>query len=311
MRFWLCLTLTACAASSSTESTPPAPAPHPAPPPSAAPAVLAPKPAPGPLTAPHGAEITVLAGLEDGSALVTADLRGGLRLWPALDGTREPVVVSAPVARSLALLRDGDGFAIGVLDAAGGLHVIRTSGAGAIRQRITVPGGAAVTQLEATTTRLLALRADQTIDVIGPAGASVARLPAEPGSHVDLIATRGDRALALILEDKRVHGRWIELSAGAAWGAATGNIEGKVASAVLSPDGTLLAINRPRGVHPAVFDLAAGALRPTPLCVAKGWPRSDGFEMDEPELLREGTAPLVLGFVSDGIVACSVLSQLT
>ncbi|HEY0191215.1 MAG TPA: hypothetical protein VGC42_08860, partial [Kofleriaceae bacterium] len=266
-------------------------------------------PAPGPLTAPHGSDITQLAQLDDGSAVVTADLHGGLRLWPALDGTREPVVINAPVAKALAVVHDGDGFTIAALDAAGGLHVIRTSATGAVRDRLTPPGS--FSQLEATRDRLLALRTDQTIDVLGPGGKLVANLPAEPGSHVDAIVTRGTRALALVLEDRRTHGRWIDLASGAAWGKATRPLDGPVASAALSPDGTLLVINRPKSVRPVLFDLATGALRPTPTCVAKGWPKSEGFDMDEAEILREGTAPIAIGFVSDAVIACSVLTQLS
>ena len=326
MRFWLCLALTACAGSPSTDSSEPprgaapitalvttaknpSPASLSSPPPTAAP--VGPKAPAGPITAPHGSDIIALATLDDGSAVVSADLHGGLRLWPVLDGTREPAVIIAPAAKSLALVRDGDGFAIAVRDAAGGLHVIRTAGSGAVRERITVAGDAAVTELDATTERLLALRADQTIDVIAPTGVTVARLTAEPGSHVDAIVTRGRRALALLLEDKQVHGRWIELASGAAWGGLTGKIPGKVASAALSPGGALLAINRPRSIHPQLFDLAHGKPLDTPLCVAKGWPQSEGFQMDEAELLREGTAPVALGFFADGIVACSVMTQLT
>src|SRR5690242_8976614 len=129
MRFWLCLVLAACGADPSSS---PAPAPVPAPPMPPMPPPASPRAAPPPLTAAHGSEILALGATIDGRAVVSADRIGGIRLWTALDGTREPVVIRAAAPRSVALLRDGDGFAIGTLDAAGGVHLIRTSAAGAV-----------------------------------------------------------------------------------------------------------------------------------------------------------------------------------
>src|SRR3954462_10648055 len=139
MRCWLCLVLAACGAES-------APAPVPTPP--VAPAVPAPPPAPPPpLTAAHGAEIAALTTTADGVAAATAARLGGVRLWPVLDGTREPVVIQGTPPRALALVRDGDGFAIGMLDAAGGVRVVRTTAAGAVRDRVTLRGEAPATAI--------------------------------------------------------------------------------------------------------------------------------------------------------------------
>ena len=113
----------------------PPPAPTPAPPP------------PPPVTAPHGSEIIALATTVDGGAVVSADRLGGIRLWTALDGTREPVVIRGTAPRELALWRDSDGFAVATLDAAGGVQVIRTTATGSVRGRATVSGGAAAHQI--------------------------------------------------------------------------------------------------------------------------------------------------------------------
>src|SRR5690349_1181413 len=122
-RLWLCPVLAACGADSA-----PAPVSAPAAPP--AKPTAAP---PLPLSAAHGADITVLGVTVDGLAAATADRLGGIRLWPVLDGTREPVVIQGTPPRAIALLRDGDGdgggFAIGMLDAAGGVRVVRTTAA--------------------------------------------------------------------------------------------------------------------------------------------------------------------------------------
>src|SRR5262245_60147358 len=57
------------------------------------------------ITAPHGSRIVNVAVADTGDAALTADVLGELRLWPTLDGTREPVVVRGPRARQLAIAR--------------------------------------------------------------------------------------------------------------------------------------------------------------------------------------------------------------
>jgi hypothetical protein len=268
------------------------------------------KPVPPPLTAAHGPEIIALSVTADGTAVASADRAGGIRLWAALDGTREPIVIHGTAARSITLLQDGDGFAIATLDPAGGVRVIRTSAAGAVRDRVTVSGDQPAVQLAGTPEGLLILRADQTLELVDAAGAVRSRLLPDPGSHIDSILVRGRHALALVLEDKQLHGRWIVLDHGARWGEATPKLDGKIAHAVLSPGGDRLAVTRPRSVHPALIDLAKGTALPTPLCVTKGWPRDAGMDMDERELLQNNNAPIPLAFLSDTLVACSVMSVL-
>lgn len=67
----------------------------------------------GPITGMHGAAIARIAVTDAGDAAVTADTTGAIRLWPALDGTREPVVVSGSPPHALDVAHDGDGFLIG------------------------------------------------------------------------------------------------------------------------------------------------------------------------------------------------------
>jgi len=313
MRFWLCwvisvglasglaLGLAACGTDSASA---------PAPIPTAAPPMprTAPPPSP-PLSAPHGTTIIALGATEDGLAVASADLLGGLRLWPVLDGTREPVVIHGTAARSITLARDGDGFAIGTLDAAGGVHLIRTSAAGAVRGRATLAAGQPVTEIVSTAAGLLVLRRDQAIELVDTGGVVRSRLVPEPGTHVDSLVARGGRVLALVQEDKQLHGRWIAIDHGARWGADTARLPFKIDRAVLSPSGELLAVTRPRGLHPVLIDLATGVPRKTPLCVSKAWPHENGDDgFDEAELLRGNNSPRPLGFLSDTVVACSVLT---
>lgn len=306
MRFWLCLILTACGAS----SEPPAVS-SPAPPallspPAALPALPTATAAPPPLAAAHGGDIIALGTTPDGAAVVSADQLGGIRLWATLDGTREPVVIHGTSPRSVTLASDGDGFVIGTLDAAGGVQLIRTTAAGAVRGRVTLASGQPAIEIDSTPEGLLILHADQMLELVDAIGTVRARLTPEPGTHIDSILVRGRHALALVLEDKRLHGRWIVLDHGARWGEATPKLAVPIAHAVLSPDGDLLAVTRPRNLHPLVIDLATGAARKTPLCVAKDWPHEGGEEIDESPFLAGDNAPVPLGFLTDTVVACSV-----
>src|SRR5262249_51824286 len=92
-RFALALLLVACAAPS---RAPPPPAPQLIPSPSGAPQVTADAgvASPEPVGVPHGGPgIALIAVADDGTAALTADSSGELRLWPTLDGSRPPIRV--------------------------------------------------------------------------------------------------------------------------------------------------------------------------------------------------------------------------
>lgn len=318
MRFWLCLILVACHA----DSPPPAaaapppgepllaaarPVALPVDPPGVAAPLLGPQAAAPPQAAAHGADIVALGVTPDGDVVASADRLGGMRLWTTLDGTREPVVIHGTAPRSIAVVRDGDGFTIGTLDAAGGVHVIRTSAAGAVRERITAGGGPAA-EIDAAEQGLLVLRADQTIELIDPRGAVRSRLVGDAGTHIDSILVRGRRALALIQDGRQLRGRRIVLDGEARWGDATPPFAIRFAHAVLSPDGDRLAVTRPRDLHPALIDLATGQPLPEALCVSKGWPEEHGIT--NRQFVRGENAPTPLGFVTSTVVACSVVGNL-
>ena len=303
MRFWLCLVLAACGVE-------PASAPSPTPRLSPATTAVPPRPPSPPLTAAHGSDIVALGVTADGRAVASVDRLGGIRLWAVLDGTREPVVIQGTAARSITLARDGDGFAIATLDAAGGVHLIRTSAAGAVRGRLTVAGDQPATEIASTAEGVLVLRADQVIELVDASGAVRSRLAPRPGSRIESLVARAGRVLALIQEDRHLHGRWIAIDHGARWGADTPRFPFPIGHAALSPSGQLLAVSRPRNLHPALIDLAKGTARKVPLCVPRAWPHEDGEGFDEQQLLRGDNAPLPLGFLSDTLVACSVMTAL-
>ncbi len=246
MRTWL-VVLAACSGST----------PEPRPvllPPRPIPVVAAPPPAPPPApklraaqVGPHGHTISLLAISDDGTAAVSADGNRLLRVWPTLDGTREPVVLTGPIPVAIAIAHDGDGFAIAIQDAGGTLHVERLARDGAQYPEIAIESPLPYEQLEATRTGFVALRADDTVDVIAPTGAHHAIAP--PPARIARLVVRGDAVLAL----GQGRGR---LLAGDKWGEQTPALPFDVAHAALAPDGRHVAGVGPRGV--VEIDLASG-----------------------------------------------------
>src|SRR3954447_20693053 len=74
-------------------------------------------PAPPRVGMPAGPLLQV-SGPEDADFIVTNDRGGGLRLWPTLDGRREPLIVPTlrPVSE-IETIRDGDDIAVAAIDA--------------------------------------------------------------------------------------------------------------------------------------------------------------------------------------------------
>jgi hypothetical protein len=206
------------------------------------------------------ASLIVVAVTADGRAAVTADSAGVTRLWPALDGTREPVVVAAPLATQLAIVREGDGFSIAACDDAGGLAIVGP--AAAVHVRETRP----ILDVRAVAHGFVALRDDSAIDVIDVRGTVTATLVAEPGHHLDSLAVSADRALAIDTAAGITHGHWIELDgARPRWGSKSAELLVDPSHAVvLAPDGaSIVGLDRSSkgGQHKLYrVDLASGRL---------------------------------------------------
>jgi len=124
----------------------------------------------------HTSNIDLVAITSDGTAVLTRDQIGGMRLWPALDGSEEPVVipVQGPQQFSLAARADG-GFMVAAVDSAGGarIHAVREGGVTELGTLepfhplfgiYALPGGE----------RLLALFRDHTIQLMDATGATQA-----------------------------------------------------------------------------------------------------------------------------------------
>ncbi|MFT3697367.1 MAG: hypothetical protein QM831_29765 [Kofleriaceae bacterium] len=192
------------------------------------------------IEAPHGGAITDLAITPDGTAAVTVDELDELRLWPTLDGTREPCVVDLPVPTEFAITSRADGFAIAVVDAADTLTIATIDREGRTLHRTAVQTDSAVNGVAATATGFVAWMEDQSITVFASDGKPAGRLGAEPGQRLETVTVGGSHGLAKLIVDKKEIVRPFELGT-LAWGAPLdlgGNATGAIA---ISPSGARIA----------------------------------------------------------------------
>lgn len=309
VRTWFCLLLAACGSTAVPETNQPPPSTK-----SARTPVKVPPAAP--ITGTHGASITRLAVTDDGRAAVTADVHGAIRLWPALDGTREPIVVSGAEPTTLAIARDGDGFVVADRDAAHGVELIRIAPNGDVRGRAVLDPDPEIVQIELTAAGALCVRADRSIELFDAAGVSRSRLVPEPGTRVQSILVRAGRALAIVDGGDGVRARWIQLEAGRAiWGETTRRLPIDPDRPIaLSPDHTRLVALKPGAKQaPVLVDLATGTIAKRPVCagIAPGTQELAAQQrIASPfEDVLADSDPVALGFLDATTVACSAGAQ--
>lgn len=183
----------------------------------------------------HGLPIAAVFPVEDGRAAVTLDEASHARLWPTLDGTREPYVLPLALPNTAAVVRVGDGFAIAALDSAGGLEVIAVSAVGVLTadaRHAPEPGFEA---LVATAAGFIALRRDQQLELFDTHGDRRGTLAALPGEHVVKLLHRRGRTLALVRTREGLRARWLATGP-LAWGTQTPKLALDPDRVFLSPD---------------------------------------------------------------------------
>lgn len=213
------------------------------------------------ITAMHAATITALAITDDGTVAATTDAMRSARLWPTLDGTREPVVLTMRPPATLAITRtrgDDADLVIAGLDDAGQLELVRTTAAGETVRRTFVETGRPLVAIQATPHGILALRDDRAIVAVTLDGAALGTLVADPGEHITSIAVRRDRVLAMFETGEEVRGRWIDMTGGLRWAARTVALPIGPRPVALSPDGTRLAGVARNGKSVPIVELATG-----------------------------------------------------
>jgi len=167
---------------------------------------------------PHGAPIDILAIADGAKAALTGDELGGMRLWPTLDGSREPRVVDLPRAKRLAIGAHGDGFVAALVDEVGGLVVTAFDAEGRKQSHATLGVDPPFVGVAMTPSGALAWRSDQTIVLVDPKLGVTSKLVAEPGSRVISLAVSGERVITIVDAGKR-RARWLTVAPKLAWGA--------------------------------------------------------------------------------------------
>jgi WD40 repeat protein len=205
-----------------------------------------------------GEPIRAIAVTEDGRAAVTSDQTQSARLWPTLDGKREPVIVTMHSATALALARHGEQFVIAGLDAAGQLELVVTKSSGESIQRLAIDAERPFVTIHAVDDGFLVLDDTRAIRFIDFAGMASLPLVAGAEEHVVSLATRGALVLAIIDRGGSIHGRWVEVGSPPRWGAETPSLPIDATSVAISADGKRLGGASPNGMKLAIYNLETG-----------------------------------------------------
>lgn len=234
---------------------------------------------------PHGGQITNVAVTENADAAVTVDNLGSLRLWPSLDGKREPVPFTINGAEALAITHVGDELLVGVVDQAGAGHLVRFSRGGAQRGKVQLPGDVAIEQIVAIDGGMIVVRSDQTIERYDATGRSRGQIAADAGTSLGSLVARHGTAAVLVVAGEVSDGpapvvkhkrkplpaveltehasalRWIVLGSGLAWGATIDvpkNIDPNAIA--ISPSHKRVLLTEARTGRVDLFDVGATSL---------------------------------------------------
>jgi len=224
----------------------------------------------GRVEAPHGGAITALAVTADGTSVVSADELGGVRLWPALDGSLEPRAVDLPRPAQLAIGGEPRGFVIAMIDDVGGLVLQVIDRDGLTIQRASLGVDPAYVGVAMTERGPLAWRVDQRILRFSADGTITTQLPAEPGQRIVAVTVAGQFAVAVIEAGGAApwrRARWLAIAdAKLAWGGwiDAGDDVGSVIA--VSPSGKRFASLAGKATVQAVVvvDTAAGTMVANP-----------------------------------------------
>jgi outer membrane protein assembly factor BamB len=245
----------------------------------------------------HYAQISEVAVSADGTAAITRDAMGGLRVWPALDGSLEPRIVPVASPAALSIERRADGIVAAIVDGSGAGHVVTINKDG----RLAIAGLPIDPALVSLTVlpggdRVLGVRADQSLGLYDTSGAQLDEASVR-GMRIAKLMPRRDGARALALVTTTVKGKpgaaivAIDATSGKlALGAPTALpmpiAAGVPATGAVSPKGARVAyLAQPAGgaVQLLVADATTGAeikiaespAIATPMQTAIGWTGDD------------------------------------
>ncbi len=224
------------------------------------------------IQSPPAGELQIIAATSDGSAAVTVDVLGAIRVWPALEGTREPFVVTGPSVGQIAIARDGDGYAVAIVDHAGTLVLARSTGEGDQLAPVQAADDQPVVAVLGVSDGFVVLRADCAIDKLDPHGTRGGRWQPLPGERVIDLATVGGRVLAFVEIAGATRGRWLDR-----WDDLLPVLALDRGNLALSPDGRRAVTGAP-GAELNVIDLATARRTAVINCTfALGYTDADVF----------------------------------
>ena len=209
------------------------------------------------IVAPPAQTTRALAVLPDGTAAVSADVAGSVRLWPTLDGTREPVVVPMRRPVALAMMRSGTDVMVAGIDGAGQLELVTMSALGESPSRENIPLPRPAIAVWGTSKGFLVERDDQHLFFVQAHWTPSPDLEPPPGTHIAAIAVQGDAMLALLAGGDGVYARWLVVDKGFHWGDKTPALNVAPTAIALAPSHTQIAAIA-WGNHVATVDLATG-----------------------------------------------------
>lgn len=167
--------------------------------------VLPPTPADdGVRIAPHNAMILATALDRSGTAAVTLDLLGDVRLWRALDGTQPPIALPFHGARALELAVDGNrDLVVGRIDPAGACQLYRFDRTGKLVATGSAPAvPQAIGLVAVSATAWMIVRADHSIVLADDHGAQLDEL-AHSSLRIEALRPMGaDGAIAIVSHDR-------------------------------------------------------------------------------------------------------------
>ncbi|HEY4179012.1 MAG TPA: hypothetical protein VGM90_19330 [Kofleriaceae bacterium] len=172
---------------------------------------------------PHEGAIALIALTDHGTAAVTVDGSGGARLWPALDGTREPLYlgdVNAPAAIALAETREG--FALAIVDEAGGAQFLQLDHDGARVGTTSLPPEPGIKEIYARRDGFVVRTRDERIAWLDAYGTQRGSIAPPPGEQMLQLVIRRDHALVAFADETETASavRWLTFDNGLALGPA-------------------------------------------------------------------------------------------
>ncbi|MEM9459566.1 MAG: hypothetical protein AAGF11_35645, partial [Myxococcota bacterium] len=151
----------------------------------------------------HTSNIDMVAISGDGQAVLTRDQIGGMRLWPVLDGSVEPVVIPVQGPQQFSVARrpeTGGGFLVGVVDSAGGAKIFTVSPDGEVNERGSLAPFQPLFEIHALPggQGLLALYRDHSIRLVDDSAQELARFEERRFRPTSLRLSADDRTFVAV-----------------------------------------------------------------------------------------------------------------